>query len=180
MTTLRRFTCERVQRPDSGGQLYAPVDQHGRESGLTPSYDPAAIDRECHRLNTGQIGPTITPPALDRDAEAYARRKMQPHTKVERRIIANLIAYLERQGWKVFNVFEGEEDIAVTDVKSAMEAIFSVDDSWLDVRNAAGKEHRIRIVLGNGVDCISDYSYTPGDADGWCVTMECFQADHYE
>jgi hypothetical protein len=49
--TRRVFRPERVTRPDSGDQLYAPVDQHGRESGLTPTYDYDAIVRECQRLN---------------------------------------------------------------------------------------------------------------------------------
>lgn len=180
-TTLRRFTCERVTRKDAGGELWAPVDQHGAESGITPSYDWSAMTREAERLNREQIGPAVNPPALDTDARYYTgSRKMQPHTKVERRVIANLIAYLERQGWTPVKVFDGEEDIEAHDTKSAMETIFSVDDSQLVVRNAAGKRQRIMIVLGNGKDCISDYSYTRGDTDHFRVTMECFNPEDYE
>jgi hypothetical protein len=49
-----------VTRPDAGGRLWAPVDQHGYESGVTPSYNAEAIDAECVRLNqrnaSGSVG----------------------------------------------------------------------------------------------------------------------------
>lgn len=47
----RIFKPRRVTRPDAGGTLWAPVDQHGHEHGMTPSYDGDAIGRECDRLN---------------------------------------------------------------------------------------------------------------------------------
>lgn len=48
------WKTRRVQRADAGGTLWAPVDQNGNESGLCPSYDAAAIDAECDRLNRAQ------------------------------------------------------------------------------------------------------------------------------
>ncbi len=47
----RVFLVTEVIRKDSGGKLYAPVDQHGRESGDTPSYDPVIIQTRCDQLN---------------------------------------------------------------------------------------------------------------------------------
>lgn len=47
----RVFSPQEVRRKNSGGTLYAPVDQHGRESGDTPSYDQAAIAERCRQLN---------------------------------------------------------------------------------------------------------------------------------
>jgi hypothetical protein len=47
----RRFRPARVTRPDAGGYLCAPVDQHGRESGDTPTYDYDAVVRRCVQLN---------------------------------------------------------------------------------------------------------------------------------
>lgn len=50
----RVFRPSEVKREDSGGQLWAPVDQHRTESGDTPSYDFEAIRRRCEELNRGQ------------------------------------------------------------------------------------------------------------------------------
>jgi hypothetical protein len=49
--TIRRFQAGRVTRPDAGGNLWAPVDQFGNESGDVPSYDDAAVSRRCDDLN---------------------------------------------------------------------------------------------------------------------------------
>jgi hypothetical protein len=47
----RHFTAKRVERSNAGGTLYAPVDQHGIESGDTPSYGRNVIQRRCDQLN---------------------------------------------------------------------------------------------------------------------------------
>lgn len=47
----RVFRPRRVIRSDAGGCLVAPVDQHGVESGDTPSYDSEAVARRCEQLN---------------------------------------------------------------------------------------------------------------------------------
>jgi hypothetical protein len=54
----RVFTARRVTRGDAGGTLYAPVDQHGIESGITPSHDAGVIAREVARLNAGAAAPS--------------------------------------------------------------------------------------------------------------------------
>jgi hypothetical protein len=51
-TEKRKFYPMQVERPDAGGKLYAPVDQFGRESGDTPSYDSVAIAKRCEELNS--------------------------------------------------------------------------------------------------------------------------------
>jgi hypothetical protein len=38
-------------RPDAGGNLWAPVDQFGQESGDVPTYDDAAVGLRCEALN---------------------------------------------------------------------------------------------------------------------------------
>lgn len=53
----RVFRAIRVTREDAGGQLYAPVDQFGIESGHTPSYDGNAIATLCEQLNARQLKP---------------------------------------------------------------------------------------------------------------------------
>jgi hypothetical protein len=47
----RVFRPRPVTRPDCGSQLYAPVDQFGVESGLTPSLDWDGIKKACDDLN---------------------------------------------------------------------------------------------------------------------------------
>jgi hypothetical protein len=49
--TKRIFAAIKVTRPDAGGDLYAPVDQFGVESGDTPSYDVTAVASRCIELN---------------------------------------------------------------------------------------------------------------------------------
>lgn len=49
--TTRIFAARKVTRADAGGELFAPVDQFGEESGDTPSYDVNAVASRCVELN---------------------------------------------------------------------------------------------------------------------------------
>lgn len=52
MSTERRiFKPGRVVRSNSGGLLWAPIDQHDIEYGITPSHDKAVIQKFCDLLN---------------------------------------------------------------------------------------------------------------------------------
>jgi hypothetical protein len=124
---------------------------------------------------------SVDVPFLDIDNVLYhdQGRNIPPRGRLERRIVANLIDHLQRAGWSIFNVFDSEEDIAVGSMKEAMELVFNLDESWLDFRNAAGAEHRVFIVLGNGVDCIADYNYSEGGKDNFDEAMKAFDPDQF-
>lgn len=129
-------------------------------------------------------------PALDIDQQLG-----QPHArgKLERRIFANLVAHLDRAGFVLSSIWDGEERTAVTTVKSAMELAFNLDECSVrfvqrgqpvgeveETGNRFGaNEHGVLLVFGNGVDCVSDWNYTKGDPDGWNKAMEAFDAEHY-
>lgn len=125
---------------------------------------------------------SVTVPALDHDAMMLKRfgRKVLVNGRLERRIVANLIAHLESNGFHVTSVYDGEEDIKVTDMKSAMELIFNLDDSR--VYFSAGPtadDHSVVLVLGNGIDVVSDWTFTEGDPDKFYAVMDQFDGEDY-
>lgn len=126
----------------------------------------------------------VTVPELDHDAMMLERfgHHVQPHGRIERRIVAALCAHMLDRGWTPANVFDGEETTKVTDAKSAMELIFNLDEASLRFRptdSPSGKRHGVLLVLGNGEDIVSDWNYTEGDPDGFCAAMDAFNAEDY-
>jgi hypothetical protein len=123
----------------------------------------------------------VQAPVLDGDLRMAERfgHKVSPNGKLERRIVANLIAHLAAAGFEPCAVDDGGEVIKAHDAKSAMETIFSVDDAWLLMRKAGGKRHAIALVLGNGIDVVSDWNYSEGDADGFNAAMDAFDAEAF-
>lgn len=120
-------------------------------------------------------------PDLDHDAYMLDRfgRKVSANGRIERRIVAALMAHLGPEGFSVRSVWDGEERTEVTTVKAAMELIFNLDEAHLNVGRDGEKPHWILLVLGNGQDIISDYSYREGDPDGFSALMDAFDAEAY-
>lgn len=123
---------------------------------------------------------TVNAPALDHDAMMKKRFGMEVSAtwRRERRIVANLIAHMEREGWKVQGVNDGDEFTETADMKSAMELIFDLDEAGLYFHKG-GTEHRVLLILGNDMDIVSDWNYSEGDADGFNAVMEKFDAEQY-
>jgi hypothetical protein len=123
---------------------------------------------------------TVKTPSLDHDAMMKKRfgHEVSPKGRQERRIVANLIAHMEREGWKVQGVHDGDGFDKAADMKSAMELIFNLDDAGLYFEKGDA-EHRVLLILGNGVDIVSDWNYSNGDADGFNAAMEKFDAEQY-
>jgi hypothetical protein len=118
--------------------------------------------------------------------------KPGPRGAIERRIVFALIAHLRDGGFKPTSLWDGERLTVVHDAKGAMELIFNLDESSL--RFAAteitrfhrsgqnrydNNEHGVLIVLGNGVDCISDWNYFADDHDGFNKAMSAFNAEKW-
>lgn len=92
---------------------------------------------------------------------------------LERQIITHLIDTMREHGWKVDHVYDGGDecrDNATTE--ATLEHVFSVDESQIIFEDARGHQHWVSIILGNGVDCISDYSYANYNADTFQRVME--------
>jgi hypothetical protein len=123
---------------------------------------------------------TVRVPSLDHDKMMKERfgHEISAHGRRERRIVANLIAHMESEGWKVQGVHDGDGFDKADTMKAAMELIFNLDDAGLYFEKD-GAEHRVLLILGNDMDIISDWNYSEGDADGFNAAMEKFDVDQY-
>lgn len=82
---------------------------------------------------------------------------------LERLVVQNLIDGALAAGWTVPSVDDGGDDrVKCATSKDVMDAVFSVDDSVIHFRKPTSGRHSAVIVLGNGLDCVSDHSV--GDA----------------
>lgn len=122
----------------------------------------------------------IQAPTLDCDATTFLDNNREIHARMrsERAVIANLIDYLAEAGYAVRAASDGEQRHKVSDMKAAMEVIFSVDEAWLFVKHPdQARGQTIFIVLGNdGWDCVADYS----TADGFDEIMAGFDFDQFD
>ena len=113
----------------------------------------------------------FTPPALDIDATLG--RPVAVNGKIERRIVASLIAHLKANGWEPKGVWDGEEEVPVTTAKEVMELLFNLDDAHVYF-SKGGREHYVWLICGNGVDIISDWTFSHDDVDGFSMTLDLF------
>ena len=121
----------------------------------------------------------LTPPQLNCDlACAHYGMEVGPEGHLERRIVWNLMHYLQACDFEIVGV-DDDEYLKTSDPLEAMEVIFNVSQSALHFRKPKFKTHVVDIVCGNGVDCIVDYSYTVGDLDHWVTAMEGFKEEDY-
>lgn len=121
----------------------------------------------------------VAAPELAIDKLLYRGGPVPVNGKLERRIVANLLAFMATKGWNVFNVFDSDDDTPVITAIDVMELVFNLDEVWLDFTNATGQAHRVFLVLGNGVDIIADWNYSAADKDGFNAAMEAFDAEEY-
>ena len=91
---------------------------------------------------------------------------------LERVIIKHLIQTMGANGWHVDHIWDGGDEIRATDIGDQLEAVFAVDESQIIFENSAGRQHWVTIILGNGCDCICDYSYAQHNADDFRKIME--------
>lgn len=88
--------------------------------------------------------------------------ELQQRMALERLIVRHLIDTAIKAGWKASAVDDGgDERVPCANADEAMEAVFAVDESYIyftkDVDGKKAKGMAV-IVLGNGIDCISDHS----------------------
>lgn len=124
---------------------------------------------------------SVEVPELDHDAMMLQRfgHKVSPNGRLERRIVANLFAHMLAAGWRPYAVDDGEEVTKVADAKAAMELIFDLDEVRVVFANAEGAKHTVLLVLGNGIDIITDWGFSEGDADGFNAAMDAFDAEQF-
>ncbi len=145
----------------------------------------------------------INVPKLDHDAKMLKEfgRQVSQDGLLERRIVAALIARMAEKGFRITGVWDGEEWEKADTAKEAMEFIFNLDEASLRfvlaegfdrekheserfITNRGGnayapKEHGVLLVLGNGIDVISDWGFFKDDYDGFNKAMEEFTAEDF-
>jgi hypothetical protein len=142
---------------------------------------------------------------LGREAAAAAgpktlapERVKQIHDNVrrialEKSIVRALIAHMKRAGWSVFRINDGEELTYPKTIAEALDLIFNLDEASLrfvptnklptgkraqQTRHLTARhEHGVLLILGEGVDCINDWNYSDGDADGFNAAMDAFDVE---
>lgn len=124
------------------------------------------------------------PPALDIDAKMVrlfgSKYELDQRQRNERSIVWNLCRHLDKYGFKVVAVYDGDDYVDVSDPLGAMELIFNLDEASLRVCKKDFNEHGILLILGNGnegLDLIADYNYSLGDPDGFENAMDEFDVD---
>ena len=131
-------------------------------------------------MTTAYVTQSAPVPVLDIDliaANSYGRQVI-PRGRLERRIVANLIEHLIQYGFHVHSVFDGDEEIRVNGTKAAMELIFNLDEASLRFyQGGRANWHGVLLVLGNGVDIVSDWNYFADDHDGFNKAMDAFDAE---
>lgn len=100
----------------------------------------------------------------------------------EKRIIRRLINRLKQHGWVVTGFYDGEDYTkwsSPPSTEKVMDEVFSVDSSWLRFSRLSGPgfDHEVLIALGNGEDCIVDYSMAADDADGFAAIVDSIPTD---
>jgi hypothetical protein len=134
----------------------------------------------------------------------------QRRVLLERGIVRALLAHMEHKGWSAWRTWDGEEaQYTLGDRAAVMAACFNLDEVSVrfapkakvaeyvkqrsrdgDARDPAAvkaareacknAEHGVLLVMGNGEDIISDWSYSEGDADRFNAAMEAFFAQDGE
>lgn len=140
-----------------------------------------ATDRMSQPNREAHMVKRIAVPTLEIDREMLTKygRKVSPTGRLERRIVATLIAHLATKGFELHSVYDGEVETKVHQTKGAMELVFNLDEASLRFHPYPGdmtKWHGVLLVMGNGEDIISDWNYSQGDADGFNAAMESFVA----
>lgn len=103
---------------------------------------------------------------------------LAPREELERRTVAKLMRYLERKGFEIIAVADGEERYDTSDHAKAMGHIFAVEMANLYVHShvdGVGREHGIFLIPGNGEDILADWNYSEPDADGFERAMDEFE-----
>lgn len=126
---------------------------------------------------------SVIVPDLDHDAMMLNRfgSAVSAEGRLERRIVANLIAHLEAKGFEVFGTWDGEQEERATNAKEAMEFIFNLDEVSLRIglKGSGEDQHGILLILGNGIDIVSDWNYYADDRDGFNAAMDEFDAEEF-
>jgi hypothetical protein len=117
-------------------------------------------------------------PKLDHDAMMARKygQKLEGRNILERRIAWNLFLHLAEAGFTASQLDDSDEVVSVSGAKEAMELLFNLDQADIYFKKG-DDEHVVRLILGNGIDMISDWTFAGDDHDGFNAAMEAFNAE---
>lgn len=122
-------------------------------------------------------------PTLEHDTmmQKEYRVEVGPRGHLERRIVWNLCLYMQTQGFEIHSVYDGDDEPAKRPgLLPAMNLIFNLDEISLRFIKKGYTWHGVLIILGNGIDCISDWNYHVADHDGFNAAMHKFAFDNLQ
>lgn len=104
---------------------------------------------------------------------------IEQRQQIERQVVRNLIRTAKKAGYSVVKVWDGAEMVKTPTERSAMEAVFAVDESRIYFKHPQeAKAHCACIVLGNsGWDTIADASM--GERWNPVIEANCKYADKF-
>src|SRR5215471_818461 len=93
--------------------------------------------------------------------------------RLENRILGTLCARLKKAGWSPSAIYIGDEGWEKTPTVKAVRVLFDdLDDIDLSFKNAAGRRHVVKLIRGNGIDLICDWTMARESApDNFSDTM---------
>lgn len=106
----------------------------------------------------------LTVPKLDINRALYIDHKMSipPIRRREQRVVWHLLKALKAAGFEPISVDRGDGPEIVKSLKAAMEEIFDSDDCYVwFVGPSLTPVYWVRLVLGNDMEIISDWSAHP-------------------
>ena len=127
----------------------------------------------------------IQAPTLEHDKTMLAEygEKLTPSDVLERRIVENLIRHLNKNGYTVNSVFDGEEFTSATTAKDVLENLYRAGEISVRVSpidpTILGDEHGITLVAGNGEEIIVGWAYTNQGRTVFGDVIKAFHAADY-
>lgn len=93
---------------------------------------------------------------------------------IEGRIFSKLFSDLRKAGWHPTHIDTGDEErwVEVTSIARTRREFESVEDATVMVKKEGSKAHGIKLIAGNGIDLICDYTFSHGDPDGFAALMD--------
>lgn len=82
--------------------------------------------------------------------------------RLELAIVRLVLDRAKAEGFEVYAVFDGDEETHTPTVDECLALVFNLDDSVIQFRKGAKDDgYWVRVVLGNGEDCLGDYGTSP-------------------
>jgi hypothetical protein len=116
----------------------------------------------------------LTPPEMSAAERSRIDIGVLSRVLLERRLLWNLIAYLQQCGFKPKCV-RHDEDITAATADAMLKEATAVDEAMVIFTNKDGEYRWLQLVFGNsGWDLVSDWGCPRDESDGWDAALNTF------